>query len=97
MNMSGDAAEQVVRMSLEATEVAARISGAGAKQIAVMLYAVLKDQKKTRGKMRLTNMLKSGKELKVFAVKDKDLTRFCTEAKKDYRTSKEHCPCRQFT
>ena len=82
MNMSGDAAEQVVRMSLEATEVAARISGAGAKQIAVMLYAVLKDQKKTRGKMRLTNMLKSGKELKVFAVKDKDLTRFCTEAKK---------------
>jgi len=69
-------------MSLEAAEVAARVSGAGAKQIAVMLYAVLKDQKKTRGKMRLTNMLKSGKELKVFAVKDKDLTRFCTEAKK---------------
>jgi len=69
-------------MSLEAAEVAARISGAGAKQVAVLLYAVLKDQKKTRGKMRLTNMLKSGKELKVFAVKDKDLTKFCTEAKK---------------
>ena len=82
MNTSGDAAEQVVRMSLEAAEVAARISGAGAKQVAVMLYAIMKDQKKTRGKMRLTNMLKSGKELKVFAVKDKDLTRFCTEAKK---------------
>ncbi len=82
MSTSGDAAEQVVRMSLDAAEVAARISGAGAKHIAVMLYAVLKDQKKTRGKMRLTNMLKSGKELKVFAVKDKDLTRFCTEAKK---------------
>ena len=27
-------------------------------------------------------MLKSGKELKVFAVKDEDLKRFCTEAKK---------------
>ena len=82
MNTSGDAAEQVVRMSLEAAEVAARVTGAGAKQVAVMLYAIMKDQKKTRGKMRLTNMLKSGKELKVFAVKDKDLTRFCTEAKK---------------
>ncbi len=82
MSTSGDAAEQVVRMSLEATEVAAKITGAGAKQVAVMLYAILKDQKKTRGKMRLNNMLKSGKELKVFAVKDKDLQRFCTEAKK---------------
>ena len=82
MNTSGDAAEQVVRMSLEAAEVAARVTGTGAKQVAVMLYAIMKDQKKTRGKMRLTNMLKSGKELKVFAVKDKDLTRFCTEAKK---------------
>lgn len=69
-------------MSLEATEVAAKITGEGAKQVAVMLYAVLKDQKKTRGKIRLTNMLQSGKELKVFAVKDKDLTRFCSEAKK---------------
>ncbi len=82
MNTSGDAAEQVVRMSLEAAEVAARVTGTGAKQVAVMLYAIMKDQKKTRGKMRLTNMLKSGKELKVFAVNDKDLTRFCTEAKK---------------
>ncbi len=82
MNTSGDAAEQVVRMSLEAAEVAARVTGTGAKQVAVMFYAIMKDQKKTRGKMRLTNMLKSGKELKVFAVKDKDLTRFCTEAKK---------------
>ena len=82
MNTSGDAAEQVVRMSLEAAEVAARVTGTGAKQVAVMLYAIMKDQKKTRGKMRLTNMLKSGKELKVFAVKDNDLTRFCTEAKK---------------
>ena len=79
---SGDAAEQVVRMSLEGAEVAVRLAGTGAKQLAILMYAVLKDQKKTRGKIRLTNMLRSGKELKVFAVKDKDLQRFCTEAKK---------------
>ena len=82
MNYSGDAAEQVVRMSLQGAEVAAKITGEGAKQIAVLLYAILKEQNKTKGKVRLTNMLKSGKELKVFAVKDENLKRFCTEAKK---------------
>ena len=79
---SGDTAEQVVRMTLEGAEVAAKITGAGAKQIAILLYAVLKDQKRTKGKVRLTNMLRSGKELKVFAVQDKDLAKFCKEAKK---------------
>ena len=59
MSYSGDAAEQVVRMSLEGVEVAAKITGAGAKEIALLLYAVLKDQKKTKGKTRLTNMLRS--------------------------------------
>jgi len=82
MNYSGEAAEQVVRMSLSGIEVAAKISGQAAERLAVLLYAVLRDQKKTRGKIRLTNMLKSGKELKVFAVKDDELKKFCDEAKK---------------
>lgn len=82
MSYSGDAAEQVVRMSLQGAEVAAKITGEGAKHIAVLLYAILKEQNKTKGQVRLTNMLKSGKELKVFAVKDEDLKRFCIEAKK---------------
>lgn len=73
MSYSGDAAEQVVRMSLEGAEVAAKITGAGAKQVAILLDAILREQKKTKGKTRLTNMLRSGKELKVFAVKDTDL------------------------
>ena len=79
---SGEAAEQVVRMSLNGVEVAAKISGKAAERLAVLLYAVLTDQKKTRGKIRLSNMLKSGKELKVFAVRDQDLAKFCDEAKK---------------
>ena len=69
-------------MSLNGIEVAAKISGKAAERLAVLLYAVLRDQKKTRGKIRLTNMLKSGKELKVFAVKDNELQKFCEEAKK---------------
>ena len=82
MNYSGDAAEQVVRMSLETGEVAVRLAGSGAKQLAILIYAILREQKKTAGKARLTNMLRSGKELKVFAVKDSDLQLFCREAKK---------------
>ena len=82
MNTSGDAAEQIVRMSLEGFEVAAKITGAGAKNIAVLLYAILKEEKKTKGKARLTNMLRSGKELKVFTVRQSDLKKFTQEAKK---------------
>ena len=82
MNTGGEAAEQIVRMSLEGFEVAAKITGAGAKNIAVLLYSILKEEKKTKGKARLTNMLRSGKELKVFTVKNCDLKKFTQEAKK---------------
>jgi hypothetical protein len=82
MNYSGEAADQIVRMSLNGVEVIAKITGAGAKGIATYLYAALKDQKKTKGKARLSGMIKSGKELKVFAVKDGDLRKFMQEAKR---------------
>lgn len=42
MNTGGEAAEQIVRMSLEGFEVAAKITGAGAKNIAILLYSILK-------------------------------------------------------
>ena len=82
MNTGGDAAEQIVRMSLEGFEVAAKLTGAGAKNIAVLLYTILKEEQKTKGKARLTSMLRSGKELKVFTIKNEDLKRFTQEAKK---------------
>ena len=78
---SSDAAEQVVRMSLEGVEVAAKITGAAAKQVALLLYSALKDQKKSKGKTRLTNLIRTGKELKVFAVQDKDLATFSRHAR----------------
>ena len=82
MSTSGEAAEQVVRMSLSGVEVAARITGTGAKELATLLYAILKNQEKTKGKTRLSSMIKSGKELKVFAIKDDELGKFAKEAKK---------------
>ena len=82
MNTTGDAAEQIVRMSLNGVEVAARITGTGAKELAIMISAIMRGHKKTRGKARLTSMLRSEKPLKVFAVKDEELEVFCREAKK---------------
>ena len=82
MNPGGDAAEQVVRLSLEGFEVAARLSGAAAKDVALLLASVLKEQTKTRGKARLTSMLRSGKELKVFSLPQKDLKEFTKQAKR---------------
>lgn len=84
MNHSGDVAEQIVKMSLEGFEIAAKITGSGAKNIAVMLYSILKnqDKNKIKGRARLTSMLRSGKELKVFTVSEENLKQFTLEAKR---------------
>lgn len=82
MSSGGDAAEQVVRLSLEGVEVAAKITGTGAKHIAILLAAVLKEEHKTQGKARLSSMIKSGKELKVFSIQNRDLKKFSQEAKR---------------
>ena len=82
MNTSGEAADQVVRMSLEVGEAALKISGEGAKQLAVILYAILKEQKKTKGRARLETLVRSGKPLTVFSVKESDLKKFVQEAKR---------------
>ena len=82
MNTTNDAAEQVVRMSLEGVEYALKLSGKGVEKLAAMIYAIMKDQKRTKGKTRLSSMLRSEKPLKVFAVKDDELQVFCREAKK---------------
>lgn len=86
MTNGGDAAEQVVRLSLEGFEVAARLTGSAAKNVAILLASVLKQEatqaNKTRGKARLTNMIKSGKELKVFSIPNKDLKKFTEQAKR---------------
>lgn len=82
MNTGGEAADQIVKMSLNGVEVAAKITGAGAKQLAILLYTILKEQDKTKGAARLSSMLRSGKELKVFTVKQSELKLFAKEAKR---------------
>lgn len=82
MNTSSESAEQLVRMYIQGFEVAAKLSGSGAKHLAVLLCAILKDKKMTKGKTTLTNMLKTNKELKVFSIKQDDLKKFTEESKR---------------
>ena len=84
MSQHGEAAEQVVSMATNAAvktvECAAEIVGKGSLSLATFLLAVLKDQKKTRGRTRIQSF--NGRPTKVFAIMAKDLKTFSEEAKK---------------
>ena len=83
MNVAGDSAEQVVKFSLEAFEVIARITGSGAKEAIAMMYAILKDREdKSVGKTKLENMLKTSKNMDIFSIQKKDLNKYQEQAKK---------------
>lgn len=81
MNYGNDPADQIVRFTLEGTEVALKLSGLAAKNFALFAYAVLKDQKKTRGKTRLVRMLKEQRPLKFFKVPEEAIRDFAREAR----------------
>ena len=51
--VGSESAEVLVRMTLEGMEVALKIAGSGAKNLAVMLYTMAKDKKTTKGKTNL--------------------------------------------
>lgn len=82
MNLGSDPADQVVRYTLEGTEFALRLSGTAAKNFAVFVAAVLRDQKKTRGKTNLARLLREGKPLKFFSVPADRMREFAQEAKR---------------
>lgn len=79
---SSEAAESIVKMSLEGFEVAARITGTGAERLATLLYTMAKDKQMTKGKTNLNNMLKSGSPLQIFSLKQEELKKFHEESKK---------------
>ena len=81
MNTSGEAADQVMRMMLEGTEVLIKLSGKGAERAFALVYTAFRQQKKTQGAIKLSNMLRSGTPVKVFTFHDRDLTKFKEVAK----------------
>lgn len=79
--MYTDAPDQVLHLSLEGAEFALKISGAAAKNIAAALYAVLKDQKRTKGKARITTMLRQQRPLTIYTIKKEDCPAFAKQAR----------------
>ena len=81
MNYGGEAADQIVRYSLDGVDHTLRISGSIAKNLAILIVAVMRDQKKTRGKTNLLRMLKEQKPMKFFSIPHDRLREFAREAK----------------
>ena len=82
MNLGNGPADQVVRFTLEGTEVVLKLSGLAAKNFAMFAYAVLRDQKKTRGKTRLVRMLKEQRPFKFFQIPVQFRKEFAKEARR---------------
>ncbi len=76
MNPGGDAAETMFRMILNGTEVIVKLTGSGAKNLAVILYRYYQGDKKIKGAVNLTKLLKSGDELTIAKIGRKDLVEF---------------------
>ncbi|MBQ6661158.1 MAG: PcfB family protein [Lachnospiraceae bacterium] len=85
MNTSADAADQVVRMSLNGAEFALKVTGKGsieaAKLLTKAIIAASKETNKTKGAIRLNNLIRSGRKLDIARIPDADLKQFCTDAK----------------
>lgn len=81
MNYGSDPADQIVRFSLDGTEMVLKLSGLAAKNFALFVYAVLNDQRKVRGKTKLVRMLKERRPFKFFRIPDNMMREFAREAK----------------
>lgn len=80
--MYTDAPDQVLRLSMEGAEFALKISGAAAKNVAAALYAVARDQKRTKGKAGITAMLRQQRPLTVYTIPKADCPEFAKQAKR---------------
>lgn len=66
--MSSEAADEVVRIALNGTEVAVRLAGSGVKNLASLLYAWSKKERHTYGETSMMKLLESGEKLEVLSM-----------------------------
>lgn len=82
MNTSGEVADLMVKEGIQITESAVKLAGLGAKNLAAIIVALMNDESKMQGKTNLKQLLKSDKPLCILQIKEPDLKKFNTEAKK---------------
>ena len=80
--MNGEAADEVVRMVLNGSEVAIRLTGSAAKNLAAILVAWSKNHKKVYGKTSMMKLLRSGEELQVLSLTKEQYQDFKASARK---------------
>ena len=80
--MHGDAADEMVRMVLNGTEVAIKLTGSAAKNLAALLVAWSKNEKKVYGKTTMMKLLKSGEPLQVLSMTKEQYSKFKGMTKK---------------
>ena len=82
MNTSGEVADLMVKEGLMITEEVVKLTGLGAKNLAAIVIALLKEDNKLQGKTNLKKLLKSDKPLCILQIKENDIGKFNSEAKK---------------
>ena len=80
--MNGEAADEVVRMALNGTEIAIRLTGSAAKNLAAILVAWSKNHKKVYGRTSMMKLLRSGEELQVLSLTKEQYKEFKASARK---------------
>lgn len=83
MDVSGEVADLMVKESIQITEESVKLLAAGAKNLTAFLLALAQDNKKLSGKTNMARLLREGKELKVFSIRESDLPDFRHFAKKN--------------
>ncbi len=82
MDAGSEAADLMVREGLQITEATIKLLAAGSKNLAAFLYALAKDNKRVSGKTNMGRLLREGKELRVFQLRESDMAAFNAYAKK---------------
>lgn len=83
MDVSGDVADLMVKESIQLTEASIKLLAGGSRDLTAFLLALARDNKKLVGKTGMNGLLRAGKELKVFQLRESDLAEFAKYAKKN--------------
>ncbi len=82
MNTNGEVADLVLKEGIQITESAVKLAGTGAKNLAIILVALMSKDKKLKGKTNLKRLLKEDKPLCILQTKENDINTFKKEAKR---------------
>lgn len=82
MEVSGEAADLVMKEGVQISEEAIKLLARGAKNLVALLYALAKDQKKLYGMVGMNRLLSEQRPIEVLPLRTEDFDDFKQRAKK---------------